>query len=75
MTTNAADDAVLTRACEPRVIVNVSFDDDGTQGWVLRLKCGHEFWIAVPPVWQPMPCAECINQAVDAIRAARRSEG
>lgn len=69
------DDTLLERAVVPRQIVNVAYDDssDPINGWLVRLRCGHEYWSPMPPAWRPIVCAECINAAITAMRAARGS--
>ena len=66
--------AALDLAIGARQIVNVALEDDGgstIHGWRMRLRCGHEVWSPIPPLWRPIPCMECLNVAIDAVRAAR----
>jgi hypothetical protein len=53
-----------------RRIVTCDADEDG--GYLVALSCGHEVWLAVAPNTRDLPCAECVNAALE--RARGRSE-
>lgn len=65
--------AQLEIAVVPRGIAQVTRDaDDGVvRGFLVLMDCGHEYWTPIAPIWQTVPCAQCINEAVDEVRAAR----
>jgi hypothetical protein len=63
----------LQLAIAPREIASVTRDDeDDLVAYRMRLACGHVFWLAVPPVREPMRCIVCVDVAVEAVHAARR---
>jgi hypothetical protein len=48
----------------------VSCDADG-DGYLVALSCGHEVWCAVAPNTRDLPCAQCVNAALE---RAKRGE-
>jgi len=66
----AAAPAVDESLARMRKVLRSKPDD---LGYIVRLNCGHEIWIAVPPGPQ-LYCGRCLDLLAEQARAAARAQ-